>query len=158
MTVEYRLLGTLAVTIDGRPVPVRSGRQRSLLAALLLRAGDAVSVDELAGPVWSDDLPSNPRKGLHTLVARLRQLLGPVGTDLETRPYGYRLGVAAGALDLDRFLSSAADARQAEREGDLARAAEHYGAAAALWSGPRSPTSRPTGSSATRCPAWRSSG
>jgi len=135
MPVEYRLLGTLAVTIDGQPVPIGSGRQRSLLAALLLRAGDVVSVDELVDPLWSESPPVNPTKSLHTLVARLRRTLGPVAGDLETWPRGYRLRVPAGALDLDRFLAAVADARRAEQDGDLATAADRYAAAAALWSG-----------------------
>jgi DNA-binding SARP family transcriptional activator len=136
VVVEYRLLGTLAVIIDGRPVPVQSGRQRALLAALLLRAGDVVSFDELVDPLWSESPPSNPRASLHTLVTRLRQLLSPIATDLETRPNGYRLRVPAGALDLERFLTAVADARRAARDGDLVGAADSYAAAAALWSGP----------------------
>ena len=100
--VQYRLLGPLAVIVDGRPIPVGSGRLRSLLAALLLRAGDIVSVDELVGPLWSDRPPENPRKSLHTLVARLRKVLGPAAGDLQTHPQGYRLLVPSGALDLDR--------------------------------------------------------
>jgi DNA-binding SARP family transcriptional activator len=136
MAVEYRLLGPLAVTVDGRPVPIGSGRLRSLLAALLLRAGDVVSVDELVDPLWSESPPVNPRRSMHTLIVRLRKVLGPAAGDLQTRPLGYRLRVAAEAFDLDRFLAGVAAGRQAERDGDLPGAADHYAAAVALWSGP----------------------
>ncbi|WP_262403227.1 hypothetical protein [Actinomadura sp. CNU-125] len=47
-------MGPLSVTRDGARVPIGSGRQRSLLAALLVDAGQVVSVDALVGRLWGE--------------------------------------------------------------------------------------------------------
>ena len=52
MTAQYKLLGTLEVWHNGALVPVPSGRARVLLASLLLRANEVVSVDELVDRLW----------------------------------------------------------------------------------------------------------
>ncbi len=39
--LEFRLLGPFEVSERGRPLDVGSGKQRSLLALLLLRGGEA---------------------------------------------------------------------------------------------------------------------
>lgn len=49
---EFCLLGPFAVRIGGASVPVRKGKQRALLAALLLNPGRAVSLDHLAETLW----------------------------------------------------------------------------------------------------------
>jgi DNA-binding SARP family transcriptional activator len=88
--VRFGLLGPLEVTHGRRPVPMRSARQRVLLAALLPRAGELVTVDELAEAVWGDALPANPRRAVHTYVSRLRKLLSSGGARLiESWPDGY---------------------------------------------------------------------
>ena len=46
--VEFGLLGPLRVVVDGRLVPVQAARHRVVLAALLVRAGELVTVEELA--------------------------------------------------------------------------------------------------------------
>jgi hypothetical protein len=59
--MEFRLLGPLQGELNGNPVAVSSGRQRALLAALLLRAGRPVSSDTLVGEVWGAAAPPNAR-------------------------------------------------------------------------------------------------
>jgi len=55
--VEFGVLGPLEVRTDGRTVPVSAGKQRVLLAALLLRANQVVGVDALAEAVWEGRPP-----------------------------------------------------------------------------------------------------
>ena len=45
--VEFSLLGPLMVRREGMPVDVAAGRQRALLAALLVNAGRVVPTDQL---------------------------------------------------------------------------------------------------------------
>lgn len=45
--MEYRILGPLEVVEHGRLLPLGGGRQRALLALLLLYRRDVVSVDYL---------------------------------------------------------------------------------------------------------------
>ena len=49
------------VRIGGVVVPVQKGKQRALLAALLLNAGRPVSLDELAEALWGPDPPPSAR-------------------------------------------------------------------------------------------------
>ncbi len=45
--MEVRILGPLEVRVGERPVVVRPGRPRKLLAVLVLRLGERVSADTL---------------------------------------------------------------------------------------------------------------
>jgi len=66
-------------------VDVGSPKHRVLLAALLLRAGYVVPVEELAEAVWGDDQPDNPRRAVQLYVGRLRRLLAsPSGEVIRT--------------------------------------------------------------------------
>ncbi|NKE57913.1 tetratricopeptide repeat protein [Lentzea sp. PSKA42] len=104
MTVEYRVLGPLEVLLDGEPVPVPAGRGRVLLATLLLRANEFVSVDELVERVWDGEPPAADRahKTLQTVVMRLRQSLGEANC-VRTSSRGYSAEVEPEQLDLTRF-------------------------------------------------------
>ncbi|MCO1657840.1 ATP-binding protein [Pseudonocardia humida] len=115
---------------DGR-VPVRSARQRRLLAALALHADRAVDVEVLAELVWDVAPPVDPSGALQTNVARLRRLL-PAGVAIETGARSYRLRVGADDLDAVEFqagLTRAAD------EPDPSRRVALLDALLALWRG-----------------------
>ncbi len=100
------MLGPLQVLFDGAQIPVPAGKGRVLLATLLLRPNQFVSVDELVERLWEDSPPSADRatKTLHTTVARLRQSLGPANC-VSTSTNGYLAEVEN--LDLLRFRSLA---------------------------------------------------
>ncbi|CCH28958.1 BTAD domain-containing putative transcriptional regulator [Actinosynnema sp. NPDC047251] len=131
----FGLLGPLEVRLDGRPVPVRAGKHRALLAALALRAGRVVPVHELVAFLWGDDPPARTRGTLQTYVMRLRQLLGDPGL-IHTTPEGYRLVAGPEQVDAHRFAAAAGLAREAVRRGDPEHAAELYAEALGLWRGP----------------------
>jgi DNA-binding SARP family transcriptional activator len=61
---EYCLLGPLVVHCAGAVVPVPPGKQRALLAALLLRAGQRVDVAELTEALWGSEPPPSARASL----------------------------------------------------------------------------------------------
>ncbi|PRY46128.1 AfsR/SARP family transcriptional regulator [Umezawaea tangerina] len=133
--LEFRLLGPLQVVIDGELIPVRAGRQRSLLVSLLLKAGSAVSVDELAEHVWGADPPARARGTLQTYVMRLRQVLGPQ-VPIRTAPDGYLIDVDEKTIDLVRFGGLAEQGEQERALGNLAAASGLFTTALALWRGP----------------------
>jgi DNA-binding SARP family transcriptional activator len=60
--VKFGLLGPLTVIDGDRRVPIQSAKHRILLAALLLRAGELVTLDELAEAIWGDALRADPRR------------------------------------------------------------------------------------------------
>jgi len=87
--VEFGLLGPLVVRAGGSPVVVSAGKQRVLLAALLLRADQVVPAAELAGFLWEGSPPGSARVTLQNYVKRVRQALGPAGYErIVTRPPG----------------------------------------------------------------------
>ena len=116
--VEFGLLGPLVVRAGGSPVVVSAGKQRVLLAALLLRADQVVPAAELAGFLWEGSPPGSARVTLQNYVKRVRQALGPAGYErIVTRPAGYAIVVEPGELDVARFADLAGAGRAAARRG-----------------------------------------
>ncbi|HEY7273725.1 MAG TPA: BTAD domain-containing putative transcriptional regulator [Actinoplanes sp.] len=112
--VEFGVLGSLDVRIAGRPVEVPGARQRTLLAALLIRRDHVVPVDALIDEVFGEAPPREARNALQTYVVRLRQALGPAGSVVVTHAPGYVLEVPAHAVDAERFTALLGQARTAE--------------------------------------------
>ncbi|GAA2671972.1 MULTISPECIES: BTAD domain-containing putative transcriptional regulator [Actinosynnema] len=133
--LELGVLGPLRVVVGGRPVAVRAGRQRCLLASLLTRPGAPISVDELAEHVWGDRPPARARQTLHTYVMRLRQVLGPE-VPIRTVPDGYLVDVPASCVDAARFAELLALGDREQAAGRLAEASSALAAALELWRGP----------------------
>ena len=131
-SVTVGVLGPLLLqTSDGERIPVTSGRQRRLLAALALHAGAEVGCEILAELVWGAAQPADPDAALQTNVARLRRLL-PAAVTIETGARSYRLVVTTGDIDSGRFAAHLT--RAAEELDPVARLAE-LDAALALWRG-----------------------
>ena len=103
-----------------------------VIAVLLLRAGEPVPGDVLAQALWGDEATSSGRKALQVQVSRLRSRLGVAAKRLVTSGAGYRLDVADGELDSDRFEALCVRARGEEPAVAAATLAE----ALALWRGP----------------------
>ncbi len=133
---EFCLLGPLLVRRGGTVVPVPPGKQRALLAALLLSARLIVPVDELVEALWGSAPPPSARPSLQTYVMRLRKSLADTGhSRISTQPDGYLISVGTDELDVDRFESSLGAAREAMGAGSWADAAALLRTALSLWRG-----------------------
>jgi DNA-binding SARP family transcriptional activator len=130
--VSFGVLGPLEVRRDGVLVALASGRQRALLAMLLLRAGEAVSAERLIDQLWGEDVPVAATNALQVHVSRLRRVLG--ADVLRTTPAGYLLHVET--LDAAQFEAGVAEGRRALAAGRPNEAAETLRRALALWRGP----------------------
>ena len=129
-TLTVDILGPLRVRIDGRPVPLTTGRLRSLLVGLAMSANRAVSVHQLTDVVWAERPPADPRRSLQTYATRLRAALG--GWRIQTVPAGWLLRAEPDTVDALRFvrlLDAAASAAGPRAEREL------IVAALALWRG-----------------------
>jgi len=62
--VDFRILGPLEVRREEHRVPIRAGRPRKLLAALMLRLGERVRRDPMIDLLWPDDPPRNNANAL----------------------------------------------------------------------------------------------
>mgnify|MGYP001374707123 CR=1 FL=1 len=133
---RFCLLGPLLVRQDGTEVPIPAGKQRVLLAALLLNPGRAMTADELAELLWEAGPPASARETVHNYVKRLRQALGDTDRTLvTTQADGYQLRVCADEVDILRFEAMTGEARQALRAGHGGQAADRLREALALWRG-----------------------
>jgi DNA-binding SARP family transcriptional activator/tetratricopeptide (TPR) repeat protein len=132
---EFCLLGPLAVRRDGVAVPVLPGKQRVVLAALLLARGRPVGPDELAAALWGTEVPASARASLQNYVARLRKALGDGGPPIVTGPGGYQMEAGPDHLDVTRFEAAVTAGRAAARAGAWGPAADGLRAGLALWRG-----------------------
>ena len=123
--MDYRVLGPLEVVDGARRVEIGPGKQRSVLAILLLNANQVVSTDRLVDELWGDRPPATAAKALQVYVSQLRKALGR--ETIVTRSPGYELQAPPGALDLDRFQRLREEAAAAA--DDPARAAALLGEA-----------------------------
>ena len=88
--------------------------------------------------LWGRSPPATAHKMLHNQVSGLRQVLGRNGR-LETHGSAYRLNIAPGERDVDRFEELVARGR-AQTQTDPERAAEALGRRSASGGAPRWPT------------------
>jgi predicted ATPase/DNA-binding SARP family transcriptional activator len=95
-TCRFGVLGPLVLERGGRLVPLPSGRQRSLLALLVLSGGAPLSRDRLIDELWGERPPASAVSALHVHLSKLRGLLGGL---LVLEPAGYAL--VRGEFDLD---------------------------------------------------------
>ena len=128
--MEFRILGPLEVEDDGRSLKVAGAKQRGLLALLLLHANEAVPRERLIDELWGEDPPETAATAIQVHVSQLRKSLGRDAIVTQSR--GYLLRVGEGELDLDRFETAVARAR----DEPPAEAADVLREALALWRGP----------------------
>ena len=74
--IEFRVLGPVEAVLDGSTLPLGGGRQRTLLALLLLERGGPVTADRLVDDLWAGRPPAGATVTLPTYVSRLRARLG----------------------------------------------------------------------------------
>jgi DNA-binding SARP family transcriptional activator/tetratricopeptide (TPR) repeat protein len=137
MTVgmDFWLLGPLTVRVDGIVVSIPKGKQRALLAALLLRAGHTVTADQLADWLWGQVPPPSATVTLQNYVKRLRQAFGAGCDRIITQPGGYLIQVHPGELDIsamEEALTGALRSAQADAWTDVF---ERVTRALAFWRG-----------------------
>jgi len=130
---EFLVLGPLEVRLGGRPFALGSTKQRALLAALLLRMNEVVSVERLIDELWGEAPPRSAANALQVYVSQLRKTLG--ANVLVTQAPGYVARLATSQLDAARFKSLVDDGRRAILSDDAVAAATRLREALALWRG-----------------------
>lgn len=134
--VEFSLLGPLMVRREGMSVDIAAGRQRVLLAALLVNAGRVMPTDELIEVLWGASPPGSALVSLRNYVKRLRKVLADTAhRRISTYPGGYLIRVDAGELDVTQFEALLGAAQTASQRGSWETAAAESRAALALWRG-----------------------
>jgi DNA-binding SARP family transcriptional activator len=141
--MEFRLLGeTAVIAANGTPLDIGPRKQRVVLGALILKAGQTTSHDQLIDMLWAE--PADRRVALssvHAYVSKLRRILEPAMTRrgpyeiLARRPDGYRLSIRPEAVDVGRVRILAREGRRLLTAGETVRAAAELRRALAEWRG-----------------------
>ena len=132
--MDFRLLGPLEAFDGPVPLQIVAGKQRALLAILLLSANRTVAREQIVDALWGEDVPDSAQKMVQIHVSQLRKALPE--SRLHTRRPGYMLEVDDDEFDLARFERAVAKGRRALSERDAPKGRELLGEALALWRGP----------------------
>ncbi|HEV7896939.1 MAG TPA: BTAD domain-containing putative transcriptional regulator [Planosporangium sp.] len=136
--MRFGILGPLRIRVGETETTLAAGRERTVLAMLLLYPNEVVPIERLAEAVWGPTPPSTMRAQVHSCVSRLRRALRQKGIDDEvvlTDPAGYVARVDRDDLDSLVFARRVADGREATVAGRLDQARAQLRAALALWRG-----------------------
>ncbi len=134
--MQFGLLGSVVMIVDGRAHTVSGAQPRAVLAWLLLAQGHPVSVEMLVDVVWgtdNHDLPPRARNTVQQCVSKLRRMATDFGlTTITTHDSTYRLDIDPREIDLYEFRRYCRLAREA---ADPATSAAVFEQALALWRG-----------------------
>src|SRR5579863_3564701 len=122
--MRFRLLGPLEVRAGEDWKEIGAPKWRSLLAVLLIKAGQVVPVDVLISELWQDAAPDTAANLVSIYVLRLRRLMDDTdGSLLRTRAPGYQLRLGEADSDAQVFEALVRDGRRALATGDAEGAA-----------------------------------
>lgn len=142
--VNYQLLGELRLAGEQDVVPIGARKVKTVLAALLIRANQLVSTDQLVAELWGEAPPRRALAGLHVYVSQLRKLLAGAGAGaaMVTRSPGYLIQVGSDDLDVLVVRRLAQKGRAAMRADRHDEASAAFRTALELWQGPVLPDLR----------------
>ncbi|MFE9688617.1 BTAD domain-containing putative transcriptional regulator [Micromonospora sp. NPDC005806] len=139
--LRFEVLGPQQAWYADRPLDLGPGKQRAVLAVLLLSAGRPVPTGQIVDAVWPEDPPANGPNVVQKYVAGLRRVLEPdrsprtPGQVLTLTDAGYLLRIPPEALDAVRFERGVHRARQRHAEGRTDEALAEVTGAVELWQG-----------------------
>ncbi|MGW5668423.1 BTAD domain-containing putative transcriptional regulator [Micromonospora sp. NPDC003776] len=139
--LRFALLGPQRAWYADRPLDLGPGKQRAVLAVLLLAPGRPVPTGQIVDAVWPEEPPANGPNVVQKYVAGLRRVLEPErsprtpGQVLTLTDAGYLLRVPPEAVDAVRFERGVHRARQGNAAGRTSEALAELTAALDLWQG-----------------------
>ncbi|TQJ25273.1 DNA-binding SARP family transcriptional activator [Micromonospora sp. A202] len=140
-TLRFEILGLQRAWYADREIDLGPGKQRAVLAVLLLSTGRPVATGQIVEAVWPDDPPANGPNVVQKYVAGLRRVLEPdrsprtPGQVLSLTDAGYLLRVDPEAVDAVRFERGVQAARRRHESGVTEQALAELTAALDLWHG-----------------------
>jgi SARP family transcriptional regulator, regulator of embCAB operon len=139
--VIFKLFGSVGLVKDGRLLAIQGGRQRTLLATLLINSGKVVTKEQFFEELWEGRPLAKANNALQALITRLRKLLrSTFGEDfarerLVTLPTGYVLHAEVHEIDAKLFERLVGQAHNSIAT-DPVRARDLLNEALDLWDGP----------------------
>lgn len=136
--MRYEILGPLRVVDSAGSSFLSAPKIEILLAAMLIRANQPTSVDQLIAELWLDKPPRRAVAGLHVYVSQLRKFLdrpGESDSSIVTRSGAYVLQLGKDRLDSAIFVDLIERGRECVRAGLVDVAVAHFEQALELWRG-----------------------
>ncbi|MFC4530460.1 BTAD domain-containing putative transcriptional regulator [Sphaerisporangium dianthi] len=137
--MKFRVLGQLEVSEEDRPLPLGPRKQRAVLAVLLTRAGQVVSLDRIIEELWECSPPPTATGTVQAYVSNLRTIVEPARGPREaprvivTQPPGYMLAVARDQVDALVFEDAVKQGRRLLAQGRPEDARAALSGALGLW-------------------------
>jgi DNA-binding SARP family transcriptional activator len=115
----------------------QAAKAKILLATLLSRANQVVSLDQLIDSMWGRGGPRNAKATLHVYVSQVRRILADPtqANPIETCPSGYLVRVPEGCLDSESFENLIREGRTYLDRQDYEQAADLLSKALRMWHG-----------------------
>ena len=138
--MRYNVLGSFEVVSKSGVCTPTAPKVRQVLAVLVLRAKQVVSIDALIEELWEDDPPRSAVTTAQTYIYQLRREFAKLAAtegswnSLLTRSPGYRLDMDDTQVDASRF-DTLLDNGRSLLDSDEAAAARTLREALALWRG-----------------------
>jgi len=134
--VRFAVLGAMRAWRGEVELDLGQPKQQAVLAALLLRAGESVALEDLIDDVWGDRSPVTSARAIQRYVYLLRRVLGRSGgARIRTVGSGYVLDVESRLCDMRRFTRLLCAARRARADADAVTAVARFDEGLALWAG-----------------------
>jgi DNA-binding SARP family transcriptional activator len=139
--MEFKVLGPLEVISRERAQTPSAPKIRQLLALLVLRLNQVVSLDTVMEELWGTEPPRSAVTTAQTYIYQLRKIfvreLGSAGSNMiETTAPGYLLRVNESQVDFRDFDRLIEQARLLLGAGQQERAARQLQSALGRWNGP----------------------
>jgi DNA-binding SARP family transcriptional activator len=137
--MRYEILGSLRIRDENEWSSISARKIETLLAALLIRADQVVSIEQLIAEIWGANAPRRATAALHVYVCQLRKFLARPGQSVSpivTRSPGYMLQMGPDTLDFQMFDELVGQGRTHARAGRPDQALATFGTALKLWRGP----------------------
>jgi DNA-binding SARP family transcriptional activator len=136
--MRFEVLGPLRVVDRGEAVVMTARKIETVLATLLIKSGQIVSVDQLVTEIWSQEPPRRAVNSVYVYISQLRKFLGRLSGEprILTHAPGYSLDIRNEEFDLLLFQRLLGQGREQARAGRHEAADRLFTEALALWRGP----------------------
>lgn len=137
--MKYEMLGPLRVTDESGSSFINARKIQVLLALLLVRSKQVVSIDEAITEIWGNNPPRRATAGVHVYISQLRKFLSRpdrAENPIVTRPPGYLLQLGDDEIDVHQFRALMHQGRSHLKAGQHPEASNAFEDALALWRGP----------------------
>jgi SARP family transcriptional regulator, regulator of embCAB operon len=137
--LRYEVLGPLRVVGPSGPRYLSARKQELLLAALLARSGQVVTMEQLSTELWSGRAPCRATSSLHVYVSQVRKFLNQprqTANPIVTLTPGYLIDIGSDQFDALQFRQGFEKGLTQALIGEHDKAASSFEGALGLWRGP----------------------